>query len=146
MALFFLMVWFLGIGVFTALGVIATGQRWLTPSAERMALALLLIPVAGAYLAFASYFHAPDAMRLVVGQLVVIGVLGAAGTRVPLLAAAGWALHGGWDLWHEVLSHSAGGVPPWMTPIPLAYGLFCAAVDWVIAAYLLRRGREGGEG
>lgn len=146
MALTIIMVWYLGIGVLTAVGVIAVGRQWLTRPAERVFLGLLLIPVAAVYLAFVGYFHAPEALRLVAGQVVVIGLLGVVGTRLPLVAAAGWALHGGWDLWHEVVSHGAGGVPPGMTPIPLAYGIFCAAVDWVIAGYLLRGRGEVGEG
>ena len=146
MALTIIMVWYLGIGVFTGLGVITVGRRWLTPPAERLYLGLLLLPVAGVYLAFASHFHAPEAFRLVMGQVVVIGLLGVLGMRLPLVAATGWALHGGWDLWHEVATLGAGGVPPWMTPIPLAYGLFCAAVDWVIAEYLLRGRGDDGEG
>lgn len=146
MALLIIMVWYLGIGVFTGVGIVTVGRLWFTAQAERMYLALLLVPVAAVYLAFARYFEAPGAMGLVGGQVVVIGLLGVTGTRVPALAAAGWALHGAWDLWHEVVSHGAGGVPPGMTPIPLAYGIFCAAVDWVIAAYLLRRRAEAGEG
>lgn len=146
MALTIIMVWFLGIGVLTAAGVIALARRWLTPRSEAAFLGLLLLPVAGVYLAFATYFHAPEAIRLVAGQVVVIGLLGLVGMRMPVVAAAGWVLHGGWDLWHEVASHGAGGLPPWMTPIPLAYGVFCAAVDWVIAGYLLRGRGERGEG
>lgn len=146
MALTIIMVWFVGIGVLTAVGVIKAGRQWLTRPAERVFLGLLLLPVAAVYLAFVGYFHAPEAFRLVAGQVVVIGLLGVLGTRMPLVAAAGWALHGGWDLWHEVASHGAAGVPPWMTPIPLAYGSFCAAVDWVIAGYLWRGRGEDGEG
>jgi hypothetical protein len=70
--------------------------------------------------------------------------MGCLGTRLPVVLIAGYALHGLWDLLHEVHVHAGtevfGGRES--TQIPLAYGAFCAAYDWTMALYFLfRRGQ-----
>jgi hypothetical protein len=57
---------------------------------------------------------------------------------------AGYALHGGWDLLHEIQAHTQvevfGGRAA--TQIPLAYGAFCTTFDWVIPVYFGYRRRH----
>jgi hypothetical protein len=59
---------------------------------------------------------------------------------------AGYALHGGWDLLHEVQAHMQvnvfGGREA--TRIPLAYGAFCATFDWAMVVYFAYRRRHWG--
>jgi len=59
---------------------------------------------------------------------------------------AGYALHGGWDLLHEVQAHMQvnvfGGREA--TKIPLAYGAFCATFDWAMVVYFAYRRRHWG--
>jgi len=67
-------------------------------------------------------------------------VLALLGLRFPALLVVGYALHGAWDLGHEIRAHlgAAGGAQSF-TDIPLAYGVFCAAYDWWMAGYFFTR-------
>ena len=69
---------------------------------------------------------------------VAIGLLG---TRLPFALIVGYSLHGLWDLLHELQAHGAysGFGPGRLTAIPLAYGVFCLAFDFFMAAYCYRR-------
>jgi hypothetical protein len=51
-----------------------------------------------------------------------------------------------WDLLHELEAHGAYSAfePGQLTTIPLAYGIFCAAFDFGIAAYFYKRRAEWG--
>jgi hypothetical protein len=63
---------------------------------------------------------------------------------LPAVLIAGYALHGIWDLLHEVEAHAGLDVFAGReaTQIPLAYGAFCATYDWAISLYFWhRRGR-----
>lgn len=76
----------------------------------------------------------------VVVAFVVIGLLG---VRLPFALIVGYSLHGLWDLLHELQAHGAYSAfePGKLTAIPLAYGFFCAAFDFSMAAYFdTRRG------
>jgi hypothetical protein len=72
---------------------------------------------------------------------VAIGLLGA---RFPLALIVGYSLHGLWDLLHELQAHGAYSAfgPGQLTSIPLAYGVFCAAFDFCMAAYCYARRAE----
>jgi len=56
----------------------------------------------------------------------------------------GYALHGAWDLVHEL--QAQGAISTYylgqLTAVPLAYGVFCAAFDVRIAAYAFKRRDE----
>jgi hypothetical protein len=108
---------------------------------EHSFFALLLIPIAAMYLVFVAYFGDGSTPRPEAYAVVVFVVLGLLGLRFPALLVLGYALHGGWDLAHEVRVHlgtGAGGARPF-TDIPLAYGAFCAAYDWWMAGYFFTR-------
>ena len=68
------------------------------------------------------------------------------GARLPFALIVGYPLHGVWDLLHELQAHGAysGFEPGQLTAVPLAYGVFCAAFDFGIAAYFYRRRAEWG--
>ena len=140
MTLAAILIWYIGIGVLAAVGTVTISRARFSPRVEQRFFALLLIPIAGMYLVFVAYFGdgpvpAPEAYAVVV--FVMLGLLG---LRFPALLVLGYALHGGWDLAHEVRVHldGASGTRP-LTDIPLAYGAFCAAYDWWMAGYFLMR-------
>ena len=77
----------------------------------------------------------------VVVAFVAVGILG---TRLPFVLIVGYSLHGLWDLLHELQAHGAYSTfkPGQLTAIPLAYGVFCAAFDFCMAAYFYARRAE----
>jgi len=142
MALAAILVWYLVIGALAAIGSVTISRARFSPRVEHIFFALLLIPIAAMYLAFLSYFGDHSALRYETYAVGGFAVLGLLGLRFPALVVLGYALHGGWDLVHEFSVHlSAGGgdgARP-LTDIPLAYGVFCAAYDWGMAAYFHTR-------
>jgi hypothetical protein len=105
---------------------------------------MLLIMIAAFYLAFAAYFGVASAWQpetAVVGAFVAIALPGAS---LPFALILGYSLHGLWDLLHELQAHGAYSAfePGQLTPIPLAYGVFCAAFDFCMAAYFYTRRAE----
>jgi hypothetical protein len=141
MALASILLLYLGIGVLAALGTVTITRQRFSPRAEHRFFALLLLPVAAFYFAFISYFHSPASLPIEIGAMIVVAALGLLGTRLPLLIVVGFVLHGAWDLVHEVVAFRQP-VPDGtsrLTPIPLAYGVFCAAYDWCIAGYIALR-------
>jgi len=129
------------IGIMAATGAICIFRKILSPKSEPNFYAMLLILVAGLYLAFAAYFGAAPAWQLettVVAAFVAIGLLG---VRLPFALIVGYSLHGLWDLLHELQAHGGHSTfePGKLTAIPLAYGFFCAAFDFYMAAYFYRR-------
>jgi len=122
---------------------------------------LFLIPIAGFYLAFAAHFGNKDAWPLETTAVAVLSVLGLVGIRVPFALIVGYLLHGVWDGIHEFKALAGGALlsPRQTTSMPLAYGLFCATYDVLMAAYFYvrrsdwqaawsadRQLRRGGEG
>jgi len=129
------------IGLLAAAGSVCISRKSFAPKTEQVFYATLLIMVAAFYLAFAAYFGATTAWRLesvAVGAFVAIGLLG---MRFPFALILGYSLHGLWDLLHELQAHGAVAAfePAQLTPIPLAYGVFCAAFDFCMAAYFYVR-------
>jgi len=141
MALAAILCWYLVIGVLAAIGSVTISRSRFSPRVEHKLFALLLIPIAAIYLAFLAYFGDFSTLRAEAYAVAVFGVLGLLGLRFAALVVLGYALHGGWDLVHEIsmrLGAGAGGSRP-LTDIPLAYGVFCAAYDWCMAAYFHTR-------
>ncbi len=143
MALAIIMVWYAGLGVLAAVGSMYLTHRFAPPRHEATIYGLVLIPVAGFYLACTSYFGDAAAWSLETVAALAFAVMGCVGTRFPVVLIAGYALHGGWDLLHEVQAHMHGDVfgGREATDIPLAYGAFCATFDWAVAVYFAYRRR-----
>ncbi len=139
MALAAILSWYLVIGVLAAIGSVTISRSRFSPRVEHIFFALLLVLIAAMYLAFVAYFGDYSRLRPEACAVAVFAILGLLGLRFPALLVLGYALHGGWDLAHEIWVHlGADGTRP-LTDIPLAYGVFCAAYDWYMAAYFFTR-------
>jgi hypothetical protein len=141
MALVAIMLWYIGIGVLAAIGTTTVTRSQFSPQVEQVFFALFLIPVAGMYLTFVGYFGGSSALRPELYGFAVFVVLALLGLRLPAALMLGYALHGAWDLVHEVSVHlaSGSGGARQLSGIPLAYGVFCAAYDWCVAGYFVLR-------
>jgi hypothetical protein len=144
MALAIIIVWYVSIGVLAAAGAMQLSQRFVPAKHEATLYGVFLIAIAAFYLACTSYFGNAAAWRLETVAVLAFAAMGGLGTRVPVVLMAGYALHGGWDLLHEVQAHMQvnvfGGREA--TEIPLAYGAFCAAFDWAMVVYFAYRRRQ----
>jgi hypothetical protein len=141
MTLAIIMVWYASIGVLAAVGSMYLTHRFVPAKHEATLYGLFLVVIAAFYLACTSYFGDAGAWSLESVAVVAFAVFGCLGTRLPAVLIVGYALHGGWDLLHEVHTQLQvdvfGGRDA--TEIPLAYGAFCAVFDWAIAVYLAYR-------
>jgi uncharacterized protein DUF6010 len=125
------------IGLMAAVGAIFIVPKILGLKAEQIFYAMFLIMIAAFYLAFASYFRAEAAWRLEMAVVIAFAAVALAGVRLPLILIIGYSLHGVWDLVHELQAHGVYSMfqPGQLTPLPLAYGFFCAAFDFCMAVY-----------
>jgi uncharacterized protein DUF6010 len=125
------------IGLMAAAGAIFIVRKILGLKAEQIFYAMFLIMIAAFYLAFASYFRAEAAWRLEIVVVIAFAAVALAGARLPLILIIGYSLHGVWDLVHELQAHGVYSMfqPGQLTPLPLAYGFFCAAFDFYMALY-----------
>jgi hypothetical protein len=131
------------IGLMAAAGAIFVVRKFLAPKAEQIFYAMFLIVIAAFYLAFAAYFGAWEAWRPESAAVLAFVAISLLGARLPFVLIVGYSLHGLWDLLHELQAHSTDcTVNPSLTAIPLAYGVFCAAFDFSIAAYAYVRRAE----
>ena len=130
--------------VMAAAGAIFMARRIFALKAEQIFYAMFLIMIAAFYLAFAAYFGIATAWRLETAVVVAFVAIGLLGARLPFALIAGYSLHGLWDLLHELQAHGAYSAfkPGQLTAIPLAYGVFCAAFDFCMAAYFYARRAE----
>jgi len=144
MALSVIITFYAGIGLLAAAGSIFIAQKLFSARGEQIFFALFFIAIAGFYLAFTGYFENQEAWRLEIGAVIVFTVFGILGLRFPVALIIGYSLHGIWDVVHEI--HAFAGISPFgaakMTELPLAYGVFCAAFDWCVAAYFYTRRSE----
>ena len=129
------------IGLMAAAGAIVIVPKFLGPKGEQIFYGLFLILIAAFYLAFAAYFGSTTAWPVEVSAVVLFAAFGLFGMRLPIALIVGYPLHGLWDLLHELQAHGAwiGFQPEQLTAIPLAYGIFCAAFDFLMAAYFYTR-------
>src|SRR6195256_4068433 len=115
------------IGLMAATGAISITRKIFGPRVEQVFYGVFLILIAGFYLAFVAYFGKATAWRMETVAVVI-----------------GYALHGAWDLVHEL--NAQGAISTYylgqLTAVPLAYGVFCAAFDVCIAAYVFKRSAE----
>ena len=131
-------------GALAAAGSMYLSHRFVPAKHEPTLYGLFLIAIAAFYLASTSYFGETAARSLETAAVLAFAVMGVLGTRVPAVLIAGYALHGGWDLLHEVQAHTQVDVfgGRGATKIPLAYGAFCAMFDWAMVVYFLYRRRH----
>jgi hypothetical protein len=143
MALSVIIVLYVSVGILAAAGSIFISQKVFSAKAEQIFFAVFLVAIAAFYLAFTAYFGDQKAWRLETAVVLVFGVFGIVGLRLPVVLIVGYCLHGIWDVVHEI---HAFGLRPFgaheITVIPLAYGAFCAAYDWCIAGYFYTRRRH----
>lgn len=134
---------YFSLGALAVAGSILLTRKWLRPKWEQAFYAVFLIPIAGFYLAFTDYFSAAGAWPLETRAVFVFVGLALIGIRSTWMLALGYLLHGVWDGLHELQAH--GGYAAFAegssTPTPLAYGVLCATIDFVLAAYVLVRRR-----
>jgi hypothetical protein len=132
------------IGLMAATGAIFIIRKIFTPKAEQIFYAMFLIMIAAFYLAFANYFRITTAWRLEIAAVFAFVAIALPGARLPFVLMVGYSLHGVWDLLHELQAHGVYSAfePGQLTPIPLAYGFFCAAFDFCMAAYFYARRAE----
>jgi hypothetical protein len=124
------------IGLLSAMGSILVFRRIFQGRWEQTFWACFLVMIAAFYLSFAAYFGAPpDAWRTELVGVSVFLVCAVAGLFFRSAIAVGYVMHGLWDLSHSLSGSSLAGLS--ITDIPLGYGLFCSAFDFVVAAYLM---------
>jgi hypothetical protein len=123
------------IGLLGAIGSILIFQHIFQGRWEQIFWASFLVVIAAFYLSFAAYFgasdHAWQTELIGVGVFVVCALCGLF-SRFAI--TIGYILHGVWDLSHCLSGSSLAGMS--LTDIPLGYGIFCSAFDFVVAAYL----------
>jgi len=141
MAFTIIITFYAGIGLLAAAGSIFISQKLFSARGQQIFFALFFVAIAGFYLAFTAYFENQEAWRLEIGAVIVFSVFGILGLRFPGALIIGYSLHGIWDVVHEI--HAFAGISLFgaekMTALPLAYGVFCAAFDWCVAAYFYTR-------
>ena len=139
-----IMILYAVIGLMAAAGTISITRKLLAPKTEQIFYAMFLIMLPAFYLAFAAYFGVASAWRVETAVVMAFVVIGLLGVRLPFALIVGYSLHGVWDLLHELQAHGAYAAfePGKLTAIPLAYGLFCAAYDFSMAAYFYTRRGE----
>ncbi len=132
------------IGLLAATGAISITRKIFGPRAEQVFYGLFLVIIAAFYLAFVAYFGNAAAWRAETVAVVLFALIGLFGVRLPTALVVGYALHGAWDLVHEL--QAQGAISAYylgrLTAVPLAYGVFCAAFDVYIAAYAFKRRDE----
>jgi hypothetical protein len=141
MALSVIIILYVSVGFLAAVGSIFISQKLFSVKVEQIVFGLFLIAIAGFYLAFTAYFGNHGAWRLETGAVIVFAAFGLLGVRVPAVLIIGYVLHGVWDVLHEIHAHGGGDLlgTQQATEIPLAYGAFCVAYDWCMAAYFYTR-------
>jgi hypothetical protein len=124
------------IGLLGAIGSILVFRRIFHGRWEQIFWASFLVVIAAFYLSFAAYFGAsPHAWQTELIGFGVFLVCALCGLFSRSAIAIGYILHGLWDLSHCLSGSSFAGVS--ITDIPLGYGIFCSAFDFVVAAYLM---------
>lgn len=129
------------VGFMAAAGSVFLSQKLFGPRAEQIFYAGFFVAIAAFYLAFTAYFRADAAWALETCAVLAFTVLAAIGVRFPMALIIGYPLHGLWDAAHELQAHGGPQLfgPGQSTDVPLAYGVFCAAYDFCMAAYFFTR-------
>ena len=124
------------IGVLGAIGSILVFRQIFQGRWEQIFWSAFLVVIAGFYLSFAAYFDAStDAWRTEVIGVAGFLVCAVSGLFSRRILAAGYVMHGVWDLSHCLSGVSLSGLS--LTETPLGYGIFCSIYDFVVAGYLM---------
>jgi hypothetical protein len=124
------------IGLLSAAGSIIIFRRMFHGRWERIFWASFLVVIAAFYLSFAAYFEASaHAWQTELVGVAVFLVCAVGGLFFRPAIAAGYAVHGLWDLAHSLFGSSLAGLP--MTEVPTGYDIFCSAYDFSVACYLM---------
>ena|GEM_PF-417700 len=123
------------IGLFSAIGSIFVFRRIFQGRWEQIFWASWLVLIAAFYLSFAAFFGAStSAWQTEAVAVAVFLVCATGGLFFRPAIAAGYVLHGVWDLSHCLSGSSLAGLS--LTEISLGYALFCSTYDFVVAYYL----------
>jgi len=127
------------IGLLSAIGSIFVFRRIFQGRWEHIFWASFLFFIAAFYLSFAAYFEASTrAWHTEVVAVAIFLICAVSGLFFRPGIAAGYVMHGLWDLSHCLSGLSVAGLS--ITEIPLGYGLFCSSYDFVVAYYLMISG------
>jgi hypothetical protein len=124
------------VGLLGAIGSILVFRRMFQGRWEQIFWTAFLVVIAAFYLSFAAYFGASThAWQTEVSGVAVFLVFAVGGLFSRSAIAVGYVIHGLWDLSHCLSGSSLAGLS--ITEIPLGYGIFCSAFDFVVASYLM---------
>jgi hypothetical protein len=124
------------IGVLGAIGSILVFRRIFQGRWEQIFWTSFLVVIAAFYLSFAAYFGASThAWQTEAVGVAVFFACAVAGLFSRAAIAAGYVMHGLWDLSHCLFGSSLAGLS--ITETPLGYGIFCSTYDFLVAAYLM---------
>jgi hypothetical protein len=124
------------IGLLSAIGSILIVRRIFRGRWEQIFWTSFLVVIAAFYLSFAAYFGASThAWQTEVVGVAVFLFFAVGGLFSRPAIAAGYVMHGLWDLSHCLSGSSFAGLS--ITEIPLGYGIFCLTYDFAVACYLM---------
>jgi hypothetical protein len=124
------------IGLLGAIGSIVIFRRIFHGRWEQIFWAYFLVVIAAFYLSFAAYFGVSTrAWQTEVVAVAVFLVCAVGGLFYRPAIAAGYIMHGLWDLSHSLSGSSLASLS--LTEIPLGYGIFCLTYDVTVACYLM---------
>src|SRR5260370_7384593 len=115
-------------------GSVYIAKSILSAKVEQIFFGLFLIPIAGFYLAFTTYFGDKDAWQIEATAVAVFAVFGLVGVRVSSALIVGYLLHGLWDAVHHFNAHAGGSLfRPRPTPsFPLTHRFFFPTQSFLI--------------
>jgi hypothetical protein len=128
------------IAVFTVIGTVWLSRKMFEGKTERIFYSVFLIFIAVTYLAFNLHYGNEAAWEAELSAVAFIAALGFFSFFRTGVLILGYALHGIWDLIHELSQYlETSLIEPELTLIPLGYGVFCLVFDWAIAGYCYAR-------
>ena len=132
-----IVVLYIVIGLMAAVGAIFIVPKILGFKAEQIFYAMFLIMIRRILSGVCELLWSGRCVAARSSRCLAFAAVALAGVRLPLILIIGYSLHGGWDLIHELQAHGVYSVfqPGQLTPVPLAYGFFCAAFDFSMAVY-----------
>ena len=124
------------IGLLSATGSILVFRRVFRGWWEQIFWTSFLVVIAAFYLSFAAYFEvSAQAWRTEIVGVAIFLVCAVVGVFLRPAVAAGYLMHGIWDLVHSLSGLSMAGLS--LSDIPLGYGVFCVAYDLTVASYVM---------